>query len=86
MKAKNWILAAACLSLLQAVSQARDTSHFLPFDAVVQEAMNAGRLDSSVKFYLAGNKPAGSASVVKSAVTTNQKTNAFNKSDEAACS
>ncbi|WP_339458801.1 excinuclease [Pseudomonas sp. EA_105y_Pfl2_R69] len=86
MKAKNWILAAACLSLLPAVSQARDTTHFLPFDAVVQEALSAGRLDGSVKFYLAGNKPAGSVSVVKSGVTTSQKTNAFNKSDEGACS
>ncbi|HUE91976.1 excinuclease [Pseudomonas sp.] len=86
MKAKNWILAAACLSLLPAVSQARDTTHFLPFDAVVQEALNAGRLDGSVKFYLAGNKPAGAVSVVKSGVTTSKKTNAFNKSDEGACS
>ena len=86
MKAKNWILAAACLSLLPTVSQARDTTHFLPLDAVVQEALNAGRLDGSVKFYLAGNKPAGAVSVVKSGVTTSQKTNAFNKSDEEACS
>ncbi|MGY8830623.1 MAG: excinuclease [Pseudomonadales bacterium] len=70
MNAKTWILAAACISLFPAVSQARDTTHFLPFETVVQEALNAGRLDGSVKFYLAGNK----------------KTNAFNKSDEAACS
>ena len=86
MKAKNWILAAACLSLLPAVSQARDTTHFLPFDAVVQEALNAGRLDGSVKFYLAGNKPAGKVSVINPNITTSQKTNAFNKSDEEACS
>ncbi|WP_339523354.1 excinuclease [Pseudomonas sp. EA_35y_Pfl2_R111] len=86
MNAKTWILAAACISLFPAISQARDTTHFLPFDAVVQEALNAGRLDGSVKFYLAGNKPAGAVSVVKSGVTTSQKTNAFNKSDEAACS
>ncbi|MHA6492220.1 excinuclease [Pseudomonas borbori] len=86
MKMKNWIIAAFCLSALPGVSQARDTAHFLPFDAVVQEAINAGRLDGSVKFYLAGNKPAGNVNVVKAGVTTSQKTNAFNKSDEEACS
>lgn len=86
MKAKHWILAAACFSLLPAVSQARDTTHFLPFDTAVQEALNAGRLDGSVKFYLAGNKPAGKVSVVRAGVTTSKKTNAFNKTDEAACS
>lgn len=86
MNTKSWILAAAFISLFPTISQARDTTHYLPFDAVVQEALNAGRLDGSVKFYLAGNKPAGKVSVVKSGVTTSQKTNAFNKSDEAACS
>ena len=49
-------------------------------------AIAAKRLDGSVKFYLAGNKPAGNVAVVKSGVTTSQKTNAFNKSDEEACS
>ena len=86
MNAKSWILTAALLSLVPAVSQARDTAHFLPFEAVVQEALNAGRLDGSVKFYLAGNTPAGKVSILKSGVTTSQKTNAFNKSDEGACS
>ncbi len=68
------------------LSQARDTTHYLPFDQVVTEAVNAGRLDGSVKFYLAGNQPAGKVSVVRSGVTTSKKTNAFNKSDEEACS
>ncbi|MEO4048532.1 excinuclease [Pseudomonas sp. CAU 1711] len=86
MRNPYWIVAALCMSLLPSVSQARDTTHFLPFEQVLQEALNAGRLDGSVKFYLAGNKPAGAVSVVRSSVTTSQKTNAFNKSDEAACS
>ena len=86
MKSKYWIIAALCLSVLPAVSHARDTAHFLPFEAAVQEALNAGRLDGSVKFYLAGTKPAGKVSILKSGVTTSQKTNAFNKSDEGACS
>lgn len=86
MQLKNWTLAALLFALLPGISQARDTTHFLPFDQAVQEAMKAGRLDGSVKFYLAGNKPAGSVNVIKSGVTTSQKTNAFNKSDEEACS
>ena len=86
MKSKYWIIAALCLSALPAVSHARDTTHFLPFEAAVQEALNAGRLDGSVKFYLAGNTPAGKVSLVKSGVTTSQKTTAFNMSDEGACS
>lgn len=84
MKMRHWIIAAACLSALPSVSQARDTTLFPDFQAAVQEATNAGRLDGSVKFYLAG-KPAG-ASIVKTGVTTSQKTNAFNKTDEGACS
>ena len=86
MNAKSWILAAACISLFPAVSQARDTAHFLPFETAVQEALNAGRLDGSVKFYLAGTQPAGKVSIVRSGVTTSKKTNAFNKTDEGACS
>ena len=86
MKLKNWTLAALLFADIPGISQARDTTHFLPFEQAVQEALNAGRLDGSVKFYLAGNKPAGNVAVVKSGVTTSQKTNAFNKSDEGACS
>lgn len=85
MKIKSLIAAAIVLSLAPAISQARDTAHFLPFDQVVQEATSAGRLDGSVKFYLAG-KPGGKVQIVRPGVTTSQKTNAFNKSDEAACS
>jgi uncharacterized protein YbjQ (UPF0145 family) len=84
MKLKNWTLAALLFAVIPGISQARDTTHFLPFEQAVQEALNAGRLDGSVKFYLAGNPV--KANVVKSGVTTSQKTNAFNKSDEGACS
>lgn len=70
---------------LSSTAQARDTALFLDFDAVVQEATQAGRLDGSVKFYLAGEKAPGNVKVIREAVT-NKKTNAFNKSDEEACS
>ena len=86
MSLKTWTaVAVLSAAVLPGISQARDTAHFLDFNTVVTEAVQAGRLDGSVKFYLAGNKPAGSVSVVKSGVTTSQKTNAFNKSDEEAC-
>ncbi|GGJ99188.1 excinuclease [Pseudomonas matsuisoli] len=83
MNIKKWTLAGVLLCLVPAVSQARDTTHYLPFDEVVNEALQAGRLDGSVKFYLAST-PKG-AQIVNSQITTNQKTNAFNKSDEEAC-
>lgn len=77
-------VAAVVLATLPAVSQARDTAHFLSFQDAVKEATAAGRLDGSVKFYLAGNKVPGKAEKLRE-VVTNKKTNAFNKSDEEAC-
>ncbi|NLC09300.1 MAG: excinuclease [Gammaproteobacteria bacterium] len=74
-------LTALCLPV---VSQARDTTHFLNFNEVLQEALAAGRLDGSVKFYL-DSQPSG-AKVIRKGLTTSKKTNAFNKSDQAACS
>ncbi|MFV9655015.1 hypothetical protein [Pseudomonas sp. UBA6323] len=84
MKHKYWIATAFCASLLPGLSQARDTAHFLDFQSVVNEATQAGRLDGSVKFYL--NKIPAGAQIINANVTTSQKTNAFNKSDEEACS
>ncbi|AJO76161.1 hypothetical protein [Pseudomonas sp. MRSN 12121] len=82
------ILATAATLLfctLPGLSQARDTALYLPFDKVVAEAIASGKIDGSVKFYLAGNKPAGTVTVLSPGAVTNKKTNAFNKSDEAAC-
>ncbi|TNF81704.1 excinuclease [Pseudomonas sp. ICMP22404] len=79
------VTAALLLSTLPTLSQARDTALYLPFDKVVAEAIRTGKIDGSVKFYLAGNKPAGNVTVVSPGAVTNKKTNAFNKSDEAAC-
>ena len=86
MKLKSWIAAAAItLSALPAVSQARDTTHYLPFDAVIAQMTQEGKIDGSVKFYLAGNAPAGKVTVVSPGAVTNKKTNAFNKTDQEAC-
>jgi uncharacterized protein YbjQ (UPF0145 family) len=80
-------LAAATLLIcaLPGISQARDTAVYLPFDKAVAEATRAGKIDGSVKFYLAGNTPAGNVTVLSAGAVTNKKTNAFNKSDEVAC-
>ena len=67
------------------ISQARDTAVYLPFDKAVAEATRAGKIDGSVKFYLAGNTPTGNVTVLSAGAVTNKKTNAFNKSDEVAC-
>ncbi len=85
MNKNTWIGAALVLCALPGISQARDTTHYLPFDQVVAEATASGKLDGSVKFYLAGKTPKG-AQVIRRDVTTSKKTNAFNKTDEGACS
>ncbi|WP_407294755.1 excinuclease [Stutzerimonas zhaodongensis] len=85
MKHPLWIATAIMLSAVPSISQARDTTHYLPFDQVVAEATASGKLDGSVKFYLAGKSPKD-AEVIRRDVTTSKKTNAFNKTDEGACS
>jgi hypothetical protein len=86
MQVKSWIVAATlALSALPAVSQARDTTLYLPFDKVIAEMTQAGKIDGSVKFYLAGVQPKGKVTVVSPGAVTNKKTNAFNKSDTEAC-
>ncbi|MBX9913824.1 MAG: excinuclease [Pseudomonadaceae bacterium] len=86
MKLKNASLVALLISsLLPVLSQARDTVLNLDFAAVVQQATQSGALDGSVKFYLAGATVPAKASPLGELVT-NKKTNAFNKSDEEACS
>lgn len=86
MKTKTWAAAATLvLCSLSGLSQARDTTLNLPFDKVVAEAVSTGKIDGSVKFYLAGNTPKGKVTVVSPGAVTNKKTNAFNKSDEEAC-
>jgi len=76
---------ALLLAALPGISQARDTALYLPFDKVVQQMLAEKKLDGSVKFYLAGVQPRGKVKVLSPAAVTNKKTNAFNKSDEAAC-
>lgn len=76
---------ALLLAALPGLSQARDTALYLPFEKVVQQMLAEKKLDGSVKFYLAGVKPRGKVTMISPNSVTNKKTNAFNKSDEAAC-
>lgn len=77
--------AALVLFALPGISQARDTALYLPFDKVVKQMQAEKKLDGSVKFYLAGTQPRGKTKVISASAVTNKKTNAFNKTDEAAC-
>lgn len=83
MKVKLWTALTAFALMLgfSNVALARDTTLHLDFDSVVKKGLADGQLDGSVKFVL-GRK---AGRIVKTGVTTNQKTNAFNKSDEEAC-
>ncbi|RON15342.1 excinuclease [Pseudomonas frederiksbergensis] len=78
-------VATLLICAMPSISQARDTAVYLPFDKAVAEATRAGKIDGSVKFYLAGNTPAGNVTVLSAGAVTNKKTNAFNKSDDVAC-
>jgi uncharacterized protein YbjQ (UPF0145 family) len=72
-------LALACIP----AAHAADRKVMQSFQEAVQNATAAGKLDGSVKFYLAGTGPKGK--VLESNVVTNRKTNAFGKSDGEAC-
>jgi uncharacterized protein YbjQ (UPF0145 family) len=85
MRFKKLAASTLLICALPGISQARDTALYLPFDKAVAEATRAGKIDGSVKFYLAGNTPTGNVTVLSAGAVTNKKTNAFNKSDEVAC-
>lgn len=73
------------LSLCAPIAQARDTTHYLPVQDVIEMGKTKGELDDDVKLYFADQShPAVQAMLVKG-ITTNKKTNAANKSDEEAC-
>ena len=85
MMRKVFLTLAAILLFSPVISHARDTVHYLDFQSVVDDAVRAGRLDGTVKFYLKGKNPKGSIAKKFPEAVSNKKTNAFNKSDEEAC-
>lgn len=76
---------ALLLTALPVASFAADRVVHLPFASVVAEAEKSGKLDGSVKFYLAGNTPAGQVEVVKENVDVSRKTNGFGKKEQESC-
>ena len=78
------LLAALVLSAsFAAPALAADRTVFLPLQAAIDAATQAGKLDGSVKFYLAGTGPKGK--ILEANAVTNRKTNAFAKKDADAC-
>jgi uncharacterized protein YbjQ (UPF0145 family) len=76
----------ACLAVSLAcagAAQAADRTVMQPLKGAIDSATTDGKLDGSVKFYMAGSGPKGK--VLEANVVTNRKTNAFGKSDEKAC-
>ena len=79
---RQMICAAAVASLLSSHAFARDSIANYPVDAALHS--EAGKVDEAIPLYFAGQRHPG---VAKSfgEFATNKKTNAFGKSDEAAC-
>jgi len=73
---------AVALAFSHSVHAADDIAHF-PLKQAIDAATAAGKLDGSVKFYLAGKNVSGS--VLKQGVVTNKKSNAFAKNAEEVC-
>ncbi|AZS78963.1 MULTISPECIES: hypothetical protein [Achromobacter] len=84
MKITYKLFGALSLSLAcSAHAVAADRTVFLPLQPAIDAALAAGKIDGSVKFYLAGTGPKGQ--VLEAGVVTNRKTNAFAKKDADAC-
>ncbi len=84
MNASYQLSAALLLSLAcSAQALAADRTVHLPMQTAIDAAQAAGKIDGSVRFYLAGTGPKGT--VLESGVVTNRKTSAFAKKDEDAC-
>jgi uncharacterized protein YbjQ (UPF0145 family) len=86
MKAKVLVLTLLALASVPGIGFAGEDVVYLSFQDTVAAATASGKLDGSVKFYLAGNQPAGKVNVVNDNVVTNKKTNAFGKSSQESCS
>jgi len=77
------IAALLALAVVPTVS-ARDAAVYFDFNQAVEQATQAGVLDGTVRFYLAGATVPGTINRQNETIT-NQKTNSFRKSDAVAC-
>ncbi len=78
-------LTLIALAVLPGLSRAGEKVANLSFQHAVAQATTSGKLDGSVKFYLAGHTPPGRVTVVNDNVTSSRKTNAFGKSIQESC-
>lgn len=83
MKAKTLALTMLLLAA-PGFALAADTIEHYPFANAVAAATQSGKLDGTVKFYLAGNQPNGTVTVLNE-VEINRKTNAFGKKNQVTC-
>lgn len=77
------VLPAVLALTISAPASAADDVVYFPLKQAVEAATASGKLDGSVKFYLAGSSPRGR--VVQAGAVTNKKSNAVGKSDETTC-
>lgn len=85
MKAKHLSLSALFLMAMPVASMAADRIVHLPFAQALAAGQKSGKLDGSVKFYLAGTQPSGKLNVLKENVEVSRKTNAFGKKEPVTC-
>ncbi|WP_341675748.1 hypothetical protein [Niveibacterium sp. SC-1] len=81
---KRHVLVVALAACAAFSAQARDTELHLPLQDALNSADAKAKLTGEVKFFFGDQKHGAVAQEMGSDVT-NQKTNAFNKSDEEAC-
>lgn len=85
MKAKIVALTTLFVATAPGFAHAADKVVHFPFANAVTAATASGKLDGTVKFYLAGNTPSGHVEVVSDYLTVTRRTNAFGKNDQKAC-
>jgi hypothetical protein len=84
MKAKTLAL-TALLFAAPGLTLAADAIVHYPFANAVAAATQSGKLDGSVKFYLAGSQPDGQVTIVNDDIEITRRTNAFWKADQKTC-
>ena len=78
------VVVAITMLMISPIAQSRDTKLMLSIEEAMQSADFQAQLDSKIRFYFGDQKH---PEVTKNygSFSSNKKTNAFNKSDEAAC-
>jgi hypothetical protein len=81
---KRLLFASFLLIAMNSMAQARNTRYTLKIQDVMSSSDYQQRVGNAVAFYFA-NQPAPAVAQNLGEFVTNKKTNAFGKSDEAAC-